>query len=398
LYPYTTMKAWEIDGKEMLLMSEKKIYSRFIAWLDKGWFHLPASQHLFPSIQAFFTPEEATLLTGLPFKPTELKELAALQGADPDDLAAKLDVLAKKGVVWRTERGGRILYNLNDAFFIFFRGPFYSLDLDHAAEAMAPSLNRYLRDGLMDQLAPVSNKPLRTIPIGGTIKDPRRIAPYEDVMGIVESQNFLAVSNCACRQRKRVDPNSAQCKHPEEVCLHFGALAHYLVDNGLSREISKEEAKDILKVAAEAGLVHAISNRQTDVDTICNCCNCSCVFFESYHFLKHEKSHDFSNYRLRINPETCKACGLCIKRCPVQALKLEDSPRAESKQPKAAKLIHSKQCLGCGVCVHKCPTQSLLLEPRAQIQHPPKDVREWITKLVMDQEQAEAPAVRGANK
>jgi len=118
---------------------------------------------------------------------------------------------------------------------------------------MAPSLNRYVRDGLMDQLAPVGTRPLRTIPIGGTIEDRRRIAPYEDVMGIVESQNFIAVSNCACRQRKRADSNSAPCQHPEEVCLHFGDLAHYLVDNGLSRQISKEEAKDILKSSAEAG-------------------------------------------------------------------------------------------------------------------------------------------------
>jgi NAD-dependent dihydropyrimidine dehydrogenase PreA subunit len=372
-------------------MSEKEIYSRFIAWLDKGWWHLPTSEHLFPSIQAFFTPEEATLLTGFPFKPTELEELADLKGAEPDDLAGKLVALAKKGVIWRTEKGGIILYNLNDAFFIFFRGPFSALHLDQAAEAMAPSLNRYLRDGLMDQLAPVRTKPLRTIPIAETIEDPRRIAPYEDVMGIVESQNFLAVSNCACRQRKRVDPGSPRCEQQEEVCLHFGNLARYLVENGLSREISKEEAKDILKVAAEAGLVHAISNRQNDVDTICNCCKSCCVFFESYHILKHEKSHDFSNYRLRIHPETCRACGLCVQRCPVQALRLEDFPPAKNKEGKAAKLIHSNQCLGCGVCVHKCPTQSLHLELRAQIQDPPKDAREWMTKLVMDQKQAQAP-------
>ncbi len=80
-------------------MSEAEIYSRFIAWLDKGWWHLPASEHLFPSIRAFFSPEEATLLTGLPFKPTELKELADLKGGKPDDLAARLDALAWKGVV-----------------------------------------------------------------------------------------------------------------------------------------------------------------------------------------------------------------------------------------------------------------------------------------------------------
>lgn len=379
-------------------MSEKEIYSRFIAWLDKGWWHLPASEHLFPSIKAFFTPEEAVLLTGFPFKPTELKELADLKGREPDDLAARLDALARKGAVWRTERGGSLLYNLNDAFFIFFRGPFYAIPLDQATKAMAPPLNRYLRDGLMDQLAPVHTKALRTIPIAQTVEDPRRIAPYEDVVGMVDSQDFLAVSNCACRQRKAVDPDSARCEHPDEVCLHFGDLAHYLVDNGLSREITREEAKDILKIAADAGLVHAISNRQKDVDTICNCCRCSCLFFESYHVLKHERSHDFSNYRLKLNPETCKACGLCVQRCPIQALTLEDSPSAKNKQSKAATLMNPDQCLGCGVCVHKCPTQSLILEPRAEIQDPPKDRREWMTKLVMDQKQVEVRGIRGPKK
>ena len=375
-------------------MSVNEIYSRFIEWLDKGWWHLPTSEHLLPSIKALLTPEEAALLTGLPFEPTELKALVNLKGIQPDDLGAKLDALTKKGVVWRTERDGRILYNLNDAFFIFFRDPFYAFHIDQAAEAMAPFLNRYLRDGLMNQLAPVGTKPLRTIPIGGAIEDPRRIAPYEDVMSIVESQNFVAVSNCACKQRKRVDPNSARCKHPEEVCLHFGDLAHYLVDNGLSRQISKEETRDILKVAAEAGLVHAISNRQKNVDTICNCCNCCCVFFESYHVLKHEKSHDFSNYRLRINSKTCKACGLCVQRCPVQVLSLADSPLAKNKQGKAA-TVNPEQCLGCGVCVYKCPTQSLILELRGEIQHPPKDMREWATKLVMDQKQAKISGIKG---
>jgi formate hydrogenlyase subunit 6/NADH:ubiquinone oxidoreductase subunit I len=194
-----------------------------------------------------------------------------------------------------------------------------------------------------------------------------------------------------------VDPDSAECKHPEEVCLHFGNLAHYLVDNGMGREITKEEAQDILKVAADAGLVHAISNWQKDADTICNCCKCSCLFFESYHVLKHEKSHDFSNYRLKINPETCKACGRCVERCPVQALKVDDSPLTKNKEGKAAKL-NPDRCIGCGVCVHKCPTQSLSLEPRAEIHDPPKDAREWVTRLVMDQKQAEATGIGRAKK
>jgi ferredoxin len=250
----------------------------------------------------------------------------------------------------------------------------------------------------MDQLAPVHTKPLRTIPINKTVEDPRRILPYEDVMTIVESRDFIAVTKCACRQRKALDPDSVECEHPVEVCLHFKELAHYLVDNGIGREITKEEAKDILKVSADAGLVHAVSNRQQDPDTICNCCKCACLFFESYHVLKHQKSHDFSNYRLKINPVTCRACGLCVQRCPVQALSLEDSAPAKNKQGKAAALRNPDQCLGCGVCVHKCPSQSLILELREKIQLPPKDREEWRERWIMDQKQAEIGGIHGVTK
>ena len=59
----------------------------------------------------------------------------------------------------------------------------------------------------------------------------------------------------------------------------------------------QEETRDILKQAAEAGLVHAISNWQDGADTICNCCQCCCLFFEAHHILKHDKSHDVSNYQ-----------------------------------------------------------------------------------------------------
>jgi hypothetical protein len=111
IHSHPTFKGLSFGRKETFSMSVNEIYSRFIDWLDKGWWHLPASEHLLPSIKAFFTPEEAALLTGLPFKPTELKELCKLKGFQPDDLRVKLDALAQKGVVWRTNRDGDFLYN-----------------------------------------------------------------------------------------------------------------------------------------------------------------------------------------------------------------------------------------------------------------------------------------------
>jgi electron transport complex protein RnfB len=192
-----------------------------------------------------------------------------------------------------------------------------------------------------------------------------------------------------------------------EVCLHFGRLGHYIVENGLGREITREETREILKQAAESGLVHAISNWQEGADTICNCCTCCCLFFEAYHVLKHHKSHDVSNYRVRTNPETCIGCGLCIKRCPMEALDLEDLPEAKDRMTVVAadrekdkkkftnkrgqvSVLNPELCIGCGVCVYKCPTKSLTLERKKEIYHPPKDAREWMNRWFNDHKAAQA--------
>lgn len=367
-------------------MAHEETYGNLVQWLRKTWWGLPDSTHLMPSVMAFYTPEEAKLLTGMPFRSTSLEELAELKGMETDQLGQKLDSLAKKGAVWKSRKGEKNYYKLNDSFFTFLRGPFWAEDADEATEALAKPINKYFYDGFMDQFAHAHTKGLRTIPVHKTVDDPRRILPFEDVIKYVDSQDTCTVSKCPCRQRKTLDPDSEVCDHPLEVCLHFGKLGHYIVENGLGREITKEETRDILTHAAESGLVHAISNWEQGADTICNCCHCCCLFFEAYHVLGHHKSHDVSNYRVKIDQGTCKACGLCVDRCPMDALQLENSPLATNKKGQASELDPGK-CLGCGVCVYKCPTQSLILERKEEeeITRPPKDSREWMERWVEDE-------------
>jgi NAD-dependent dihydropyrimidine dehydrogenase PreA subunit len=97
---------------------------------------------------------------------------------------------------------------------------------------------------------------------------------------------------------------------------------------------------------------------------------------------------DPSNYKVKVSsPETCKACGLCIKRCPMDAIQLKVSAKATNKFFKVVE-VDTDLCVGCGVCVHKCPTQSIVLERREEITKPFEDVREYMQNMLADKQTA----------
>lgn len=363
--------------------NKELVYMRFIEWLRKSWCDIPETHDLMPLIRARYTPQEAELLTGMPFSGKDATELSQIMERDTGELSEKLDAMARKGLVFRSGHGEKVRYSLNDAFFVFLRSSFWHGRDDAETKQIAPLINRYFINGFFDQYGCVDTKGLRTLPIGETIEEEKTVLPFEDVVKVLDEQDYFVVAVCPCRHRKNLDPAEPDCPHPTEVCLHFGSLGKYMTENSLGREISKEEAREILRLSAESGLVHGISNWKSGVDTICNCCKCCCMWFEAYHVLRHKKSMDASNYRLRTTPQTCKGCGLCTKRCPMEALHLEQSLEARNKKGQAA-VVDEDKCIGCGVCAYKCPTRSLTLERRPVVTEPPSNPREYMARFLTD--------------
>jgi formate hydrogenlyase subunit 6/NADH:ubiquinone oxidoreductase subunit I len=373
-------------------MTDEEVYERFVEWLRSYGAFVPESEELLPLVRACYRPEEARLLTGMPFAPLDLEELAALKHADIRDLARALDDLARRGLVFRSDEGGKTTYRLNSLRFVSIRSFFWPGREDEYTRSVASHVSRYYRDGLGDHWKEVQTKGLRVVPIQRTVDDPRRILPYEDVRELLLQQERFAVAHCACRHRARMDASATPCRHETENCLHFGKLADYIIKNELGREITREESEAILARSAEEGLVHAVSNWRSDVDTICNCCRCCCTYFQGFHVLKHSSVMNSSAYEIHTNPETCQGCGLCVKRCPMDALRLETHPAAKNKTGKVSVSI-SGLCVGCGVCAHKCPTGSLTLKSRPQVLEPPQDVDDLKRRYA--QELIAARAARG---
>ncbi len=263
------------------------------------------------------------------------------------------------------------------------RAIFWPGEENETAESTAPHVNKYFLDGWFDQWADVHISGLRSLPIGETIEGAHEVLPFEDVSKVVDSFEYYSVSQCPCKTRHNMDPGYQDSSKPTEVCLHFDELGRYTVENGMGREITKEETLQILRKAADAGLVHGITNWTDKPDTICNCCPDYCMWFEAYHKLDHGKSVDPSNYQVKVTPNTCKACALCVKRCPMDAIQLRVHAEATNKFRKAVS-IDADVCIGCGVCVHKCPTKSIVLEHREETTKPPKDPGEFIGIYMSD--------------
>ncbi len=376
-------------------MSEQEIYEGLMSWYRQSVVGLPESDALLPLMKATYTPEEASLVTGIPFQGKSLEELAEQKKMDSAELKDRMDALANKGLVFRVVVGDTIRYSLNDVYFVQYRATYWPGKTDGRTKGIAPWTNQYYYRGAWDRFEHTSTKYCRALPIEGTIEDTRGVMPYEEVAKVLDQHDYFSVSICPCRHRKKLDPDFEDSTYPMENCLHFGALGRYIDENGMGRQITREETEEILRKSAEAGLVHGVANWQEAPDTICNCDPNDCLFFEAFHKLKHVDGLSRSNYLVRVNQDTCIGCGLCVKRCPMYALKVEDAPetkdritvveREEGKKEltnKKGRLasVNLEDCIGCGVCVVKCPSDSLVLERKEVLDHPPKNPIELIQR------------------
>lgn len=315
-------------------------------------------------VEELFTPEEAAVYNVIPkgFNPAEA--MAQALGKPVEEVRTTLETMADKGICTAGSMGGVTYYSapvfVPGIFeFQFMRGTRTEKDLKlaHLIHAFKAAIDA--EKGAVKVTFPTS----RVIPVDRKIQAENKIHTYHQVASYIEKYHPLSVSTCFCRHEAKLIDENDDCHKPDEVCMQFGMGAQFIIDRKMGRQISKEEALEILKQTEEAGLVHAAINRQ-EIDFLCNCCGCHCMILKTALAQPKPGLNLNSGFMPQHDAEKCTSCGVCIERCPTKALAMgeEDVP-----------LLNSDLCIGCGVCATGCDFEAITLVTREDILPPPLD-------------------------
>jgi len=344
-----------------------EVYTRLREFMDT----LPSGYPATPTgveikiLKKLYTPEQAELTMKLNKEPEEVSAIAARLAMEESELAQKLEEMAQKGLIFRTRRGDRVLYQA----FQFVVGV-YEFQLDNLDREFCELFEEYL-PYLGASFLPLKTRQLRVIPVESAIKAVPAVATYNRVRDLVREQDIIAVSQCICRKEQLI--LGRPCDRPQETCISFGDFAQYGIDNKTARAINTEEGLRLLDRAEEAGLVLSPTNSQ-EIGAICCCCPCCCPILRTAKMMPRPADFVESHYRAQIDASLCSACGQCIERCQVQAIKAGDE----------ASEVMEERCIGCGLCVSTCPEEAISLVPKPHMEAPPKSFINTLGRIEME--------------
>jgi len=284
-------------------------------------YHHPEYEVLEPIVNDYM----AEIALFLDFRdPKSAKDVSTISGRPLDEIQEVLHDLAWKGVCIVNEIDGIDHY----WFELWVPGHFELLVNNRELVAEYPQIalafEKYgQRKGPQAAgIFPIGKGPMRVIPIESAISGDSRHASFEEISKYLNDNTIFSVSDCSCRTAREVAGEG--CGHlKEDMCIQMGNAAEYYIKTGKGREITRDEAFEIIAKAEQNGLMHTIPNVDGPGHThaICNCCGCSCLALRNASMFY---NNDFvrSNYVSTVDSEKCVACGECVEVCPTNAARL----------------------------------------------------------------------------
>ncbi len=331
-------------------MADTALYQELLDMINKTDPHVlgvPNTPAMLKVLSLQFTPEEAKLALQIGTAGGTLGELSAKTGLDKAKLKKKLETMATKGTMWIDPDKEDPVYRVvgSCAPGLVETGAWGGIRFPYDIE-LAKNLHQVLIEWARDKLcqlgfpfAPVFAHPAYL---------PEDAKPGENMFETLKKQDFISVSTCPCRLSHWLAEPDNHCSHTLQTCIHYGNVGKWTVKYGQARQISYDEAVELLKQCNAEGLIHSI-----DIDgCICNCCQDCCPNLIGIHQFK-TKTFIASPFMPQIDPDKCSACSSCVDACPLGALKLNDIAE-----------VNKDICVGCAVCIPTCDVKAMKLVRR----------------------------------
>ena len=300
-----------------------------------------------PEMFAMIADEDEAkfLLAAAP--PATIKEIAEKAGLPLEKAEKMARPLFVKGLLYKSKKPGEQKYYRLRNFVQFHDGTVLTPGISQEYLDKWQEFEQVEMPAYREMTRKMGVKPfMRVIPVNVTVEANPQIMVFDDITKMIEQAKVIAVTNCSCRTIHKA-PDT-----PLEVCMQLDKAATYAIDRGTGRELTKEEAIELIKMCEEKGLIHTAANHRGLGYMICNCDKDVCENWPDKKYAKLSTAP--SRFLAVVDAENCVSCETCIDRCFFDAITMEGDG--------GTAMIDKEACMGCGLCQVTCPENCITME------------------------------------
>lgn len=362
-------------------LAKEEVYRALAHRLHQNPVGAPFNATLMQILQIIFTEREAKIGSQFPGYFTTLDKLLAATGLSEQDLLVHLENMANKGLVLDIQRDGNTYYMLSPMVIGFMEYTFMRTKGSLPLKELAELFEQYHHEnGVAEEFFSGDTKMFQTWAYEGLLplEVETEVLDYEKASQMIRGSGGGALAMCYCRHQA-AHLGKACAAPAEDVCTSLGIASEWLIRRGFARPATVDDLLRVLERTEELGLVHLGDNVQKRPAYICHCCGCCCGVLRNMNEDHSRMSVQPSNFILTIDAEVCSGCGLCAKKCHIDAIMVAEKTAGNLKA-----VLDEKRCIGCGACVRSCKKSALLLQQRREIFVPPQNKKEQMMRIALE--------------